>query len=262
MRTFTRDCPCCGATFTAKHQAAKWCSSRCSMRAYQRRRRGAPEADPGAALVAAVVQPQILDDVEMPAAWAYPEPNVANGLESRYWHGTAIERRQADGFVNATAMCQANGREWFTYARSERTREYVAALASHLGGSPQICGGLSDGSPQNPGTLIQSITTGPNHLRGTWVHPRLAVDLARWISPAFAVWMDGWFLESLTQPQRPALPKGVHVVADTHREACQLWWDAIRSEVSGALACRLNPAHRSDAGLPLSSTYSWQPSLI
>jgi hypothetical protein len=25
----------------------------------------------------------------------------------------------------------------------------------------------------------------------------LAVDLARWISPAFAVWMDGWFLEVL-----------------------------------------------------------------
>jgi HK97 family phage portal protein len=44
MRTFTRECPCCGATFTAKHQAAKWCSSRCSMRAYQRRRRGREDA--------------------------------------------------------------------------------------------------------------------------------------------------------------------------------------------------------------------------
>jgi hypothetical protein len=26
------------------------------------------------------------------------------------------------------------------------------------------------------------------------------VDLARWISPQFAVWMDGWFLESIQQP--------------------------------------------------------------
>ena len=248
MRTFTRDCPCCGATFTAKHQAAKWCSSRCSMRAYQRRRRGAPEADPGAALVAAVVQPQILDDVEMPAAWAYPEPTVANGLEFRYWHGTAIERRQADGFVNATQMAKANRKHLPHYMANDRTRAYIAALAPVVG---------------IPTTDLVDIRQGGQpHLQGTWVHPRLAVDLARWISPAFAVWMDGWFLESFTQPQRPALPKGVHVVADTHREACQLWWDAIRSEVSGALASRLNPTHRSDAGLPLSSAYSWQPSLI
>lgn len=32
---------------------------------------------------------------------------------------------------------------------------------------------------------------------GTWIHPRLAVDLARWISAEFAVWMAGWFLEEL-----------------------------------------------------------------
>lgn len=107
------------------------------------------------------------------------------GLESRTWNGVEIQRRPSDGFVNATAMCKANGREWFTYARAERTKEYIAALATVLG------------SPQNCGDLIQTITTGPNHLRGTWVHPRIAVDLARWISPAFAVWMDGWFLESL-----------------------------------------------------------------
>jgi hypothetical protein len=226
------------------------------MRAYQRRRRGMPEADPGVSLVAAVVQPQIMEEIELPAAWARPQPIIANGLESRYWHGTAIKRRQADGFVNATAICQANGREWFTYARSERTKEYIAALASHLGGSPQICGGLSDGSPQNLGTLIQSITTGPNHLRGTWIHPRLAVDLARWISPDFAVWMDGWFLESLTQPQQPQqLPYGIHVVAATRRHAAELWWEAINEEVQSCMARRLKPTHRTDAGLPLPSNY-------
>lgn len=41
---------------------------------------------------------------------------------------------------------------------------------------------------------------------GTWVHPRLAVDLARWCSPLFAVWLDGWILDTLTQPPtRPPL---------------------------------------------------------
>ncbi|MFN9659534.1 MAG: KilA-N domain-containing protein [Cyanobacteriota bacterium] len=36
---------------------------------------------------------------------------------------------------------------------------------------------------------------------GTWVHPQVTVDLARWISAPFAVWMDGWFLESVQQAQ-------------------------------------------------------------
>ncbi len=32
------------------------------------------------------------------------------------------------------------------------------------------------------------------------MHPRVAVDLARWCSPEFAVWMDGWFLEMHSRP--------------------------------------------------------------
>jgi hypothetical protein len=107
---------------------------------------------------------------------------TTSGLAVRVWNGTHIGRRE-DGFVNATAMCRANGRQWKNYIRLDRSQQYLEALA----GSAQI----------RADRLIDAITTGPNHLRGTWIHPRLAVDLARWISPQFAVWMDGWFLESL-----------------------------------------------------------------
>ena len=46
---------------------------------------------------------------------------------------------------------------------------------------------------------------------GTWVHPQVAVDLARWISAPFAVWMDGWFLEEMgrvsqVRDTQPLLP--------------------------------------------------------
>ena len=108
-------------------------------------------------------------------------------LVTRSWNNTPIGRRPSDGYVNATAMCQANGREWFTYARSARSKEYIAALED----VPQICGA----------PLVQSISGGRAEEQGTWIHPRLAVDLARWISPEFAVWMDGWFLETIQQPQ-------------------------------------------------------------
>jgi hypothetical protein len=108
---------------------------------------------------------------------------MSAGVEARPWNGVAIQRRQADGFVNATAMCKAGGKRWNHYVTNDRTAEYLQALSG------------STGIPAD--LLVTTIGGGPNHLRGTWIHPRLAVDLARWISPAFAVWMDGWFLESI-----------------------------------------------------------------
>ena len=113
----------------------------------------------------------------------------ASGLVVRTWNDAPISRRDSDGFADATAMCQANGKLWGHYRENERTTAYLAALGESLN------------LPADQ--LVLTTTSGPNHLRGTWIHPRLAVDLARWLSPQFAVWMDGWFLEQLEQPQPP-----------------------------------------------------------
>ena len=112
--------------------------------------------------------------------------STGSGIVVRTWNDAPISRRDCDGYANATAMCQANGKRWNDYQRLAQTTAYLLALAD------------ASGIPAKQ--LVISTTTGPNHLRGTWIHPRLAVDLARWISPQFAVWMDGWFLESLQQP--------------------------------------------------------------
>lgn len=127
-----------------------------------------------------------------------------SALEVRQWEGHAIQRRRADGYVNATAMCQANGKKWNDYARLDRTAEYMAALDRVL---------RSAGFPADP---IHVITTGPNQLRGTWIHPRLAVDLARWCRPAFAVWMDGWLLGQLgaTDPTPAPRPQAIAPLHD------------------------------------------------
>lgn len=119
-------------------------------------------------------------------------------LISRSWNGTPIQRRTTDGYVNATAMCKANGKEWKHYFETDRAHRYLDALSESVGIPTDL--------------LFSSITTGSNDGRGTWIHPQLAVDLARWISAPFAVWMDSWFLEELSgrvsqvrevQPQLP-----------------------------------------------------------
>ena len=103
-------------------------------------------------------------------------------LVSRSWNGTPISRRTVDGYVNATAMCKANKKRWSDYRESDRCQLYLDALSQ---------------TTEIP--VFDLIQSRQGHGGGTWVHPQVAVDLARWISAPFAVWMDGWFLESLQQ---------------------------------------------------------------
>lgn len=102
---------------------------------------------------------------------------------SRSWNGTPITRRTTDGYVNATAMCKANGKRWANYRQTDRAWEYAEALSAETG------------IPASQ--LVQA-----RHGNETWVHPKVAVDLARWISADFAVWMDGFLLDVLEQPAK------------------------------------------------------------
>ena len=175
----------------------------------------------------------------------------ASGLVVRTWNDAPISRRDSDGFANATAMCQANGKLWGHYRELDRTTAYIQALSDSLG------------VPADQ--LVITTTTGPNHLRGTWIHPRLAVDLARWLSPQFAVWMDGWFLEAAATPQQaPQLPQftmGVKVCAQDRRQATDLWREAVQREVISALNRSLGtagvPAHARPSGYPIMGSCEW-----
>ena len=158
----------------------------------------------------------------------FPAQPAPAQIEAREWNGHAIQRRQADGYVNATARCTANAKHLPHYLTNARTREYLQALSGSVG------------IPTDH--LKDSIGTGPNHLRGTWIHPRLAVDLARWISPQFAVWMDGWFLEQFTTPlptttnrQPTAAQPRIVIHASSNEEAAAIWEQAVATTVLDGL---------------------------
>lgn len=97
------------------------------------------------------------------------------------YQGSLIQQRAEDGFINATAMCRAAGKEWAHYNSNGTTRGFLAALEGSLG------------IPRDQ--LTPSIMSGPNELRGTWVHPQVAVHLAQWLSPEFAVKVSQWVVE-------------------------------------------------------------------
>jgi hypothetical protein len=125
-------------------------------------------------------------------------PMTTDVLISRFWNGTPIARRTSDGYVNATAMCKTNNKQWSKYRESDRCQTYLDALAETSGIR-----------------MFDLIESRQGQGGGTWVHPQVAVDLARWISAPFAVWMDGWFLESIQQAQ----PAPVDTPAPRLREA-------------------------------------------
>lgn len=96
-----------------------------------------------------------------------------------------VQQRAEDGYVNATAMCKAAGKQMKNYLENQRTKLFVAELSRSVGIPTDL--------------LVQIINTGPNEYRGTWVHPQVAINLAQWCSTVFAVkvsefvsdWMKG-----------------------------------------------------------------------
>lgn len=104
------------------------------------------------------------------------------------YRGEIIAQRATDGYINATAMCKAAGKNWADYNRLGSTKDFLAELTSEMG---------------IPITeLIQSVIGGNAALQGTWVHPQVATHLAQWASPRFAVLVSKWVLEWMTGADR------------------------------------------------------------
>ena len=92
-----------------------------------------------------------------------------------------IHQRVKDGFVNATAMCKAGGKLFGDYRRLQTTNQFLEALSRSMG------------IPIDQ--LVVIVVSGANELRGTWVHPQVAIHLAQWISPEFAVKVTQWIFD-------------------------------------------------------------------
>lgn len=111
----------------------------------------------------------------------------------RAYYGHTIEQRSKDGYINATAMCQAAGKNWNDYSRLNGTQAFLPELAADTG------------IPVSE--LVQSVRGGDPWRQGTWVHPQVAIHLAQWLSPKFAVLVSRWVYEWMSgRPQTVTIP--------------------------------------------------------
>lgn len=94
-------------------------------------------------------------------------------------HGTVVEQRAIDGYINATALCTAAGKKWHNYVRNETTGQFLRALEAKT--RIRVL------------ELIQEVIVGG--VKATWVHPKVAIHLAQWLSADFAVQVSEWVVD-------------------------------------------------------------------
>jgi hypothetical protein len=109
----------------------------------------------------------------------------------------SVDQRANDGYINATAMCKAVGKEFKHYHENKATKEFLAELSNAVG---------------IPTTeLVQSIVGGNARLQGTWVHPQVAINLGQWASPKFAVLVSQWVFEWMSSNDREPYKFPYHI---------------------------------------------------
>jgi KilA-N domain len=104
---------------------------------------------------------------------------------THFWHDSEINQMPQDGeigkyavpkgYVNASQMCKANGKFLADYTKLKSTKHYLQALSNDM----KILISL----------LVIDIQ-GYGSEQSTWIHPEIAIDLARWVSVEFRIWAN------------------------------------------------------------------------
>ena len=85
--------------------------------------------------------------------------------------------------VNATEMAKTFGKYPKDFLVNKQTKEFLSSLSAVRGIS------LTE--------LIKVVQGGDPQMQGTWMHEDVALEFARWLSPAFAIWCNDRIKELL-----------------------------------------------------------------
>lgn len=100
------------------------------------------------------------------------------------YNGSPITFQKGDSvMVNATEMAKPFGKLAKDWLSNKSTKEFLSTLSA-----VRII----------PLTGLVEIKQGGNGEQGTWMHEDVAMEFARWLSPAFAIWCNDRIKELLT----------------------------------------------------------------
>jgi hypothetical protein len=106
---------------------------------------------------------------------------MQNQVVSASFNGVPVSF-SSDAYLNATEIAKQFGKRPVDFLKTEQAQEYINALAQKLSEVKKIT------SKENQLVIVRK--GGNKDLQGTWLHPKLAIVFARWLSAEFAVWCD------------------------------------------------------------------------
>lgn len=123
-----------------------------------------------------------------------------------------------DGYINATKVAKKFSKDVRDWLYSQENINYINELT-------------------NCGKYPQLVIVKRGRFGGTWLHPKLAVVFARWLSTKFAVWCDEQIEQIIkTQSQQPFMPRGYPQMLEAARDD----WKRVRNELIDLLGTHLN----------------------
>ena len=109
-------------------------------------------------------------------------------VESLTLNNIVITSRSDDSFINATQLCQASGKQFHNWYQLDTTKNLLEELSFNTG-IPVL--NLIDVKKGNNTNLNLD----------SWIHPKLAIQLAQWLSPKFAIQVSDWIINLFTNGQ-------------------------------------------------------------
>ncbi len=112
---------------------------------------------------------------------------------------TIVIEARADMYVNATQLCKAGGKKFSNWYQQSGNKELIESLESELNAVIPVLNTEPDVKSNAVITALKAVDVqvGGNHA-GSWIHPDLAVQLAQWAVPTFAIRVSRWVRELAT----------------------------------------------------------------
>ncbi|MEB0149945.1 KilA-N domain-containing protein [Pseudomonas sp. CCC2.2] len=138
------------------------------------------------------------------------------------YEGQAV-RFNAEGWLHATEIAERFGKKPGHWLELDSTKEYIERLAERMAKSNI---GKSDI------TLVKT-RRGNTATSGTWLHPKLAVKFARWLSVDFEIWCDEQ-IDALVRGESKPWASARREAAIGHKAVCDAI--ALNCEAQGKTA--------------------------
>jgi phage antirepressor YoqD-like protein len=115
-----------------------------------------------------------------------------------YQNSPVTFSKDGEVMVNATQMAKPFGKLTANFLQTQQTKDFITALENHY------CNSNTDRYGISHTKIVQVINGGTNP--GTWMHQKLALKFAAWLSPEFELWVYDRVEELLTTGKTEITP--------------------------------------------------------